>query len=149
MNHITKIAPIPSRKATNRELLLAMLADMGCGVSGVSGIEDGDSYSGDWEWFDPFKVTDLDDLPDHWRAIVKNQNSECWREGFRYVHAPMPILCEYPRVPVKGIFVVTRRTATPEDVNVEDLIHTGGQFIEYDTENKGIWRDWLEGVVAS
>ena len=124
---------------------------MGCGVGGVSGVGPGETYSDDWEWFDPFQLTieEVDDLPEHWEKIMKNMNRECWREGYRYCHAPTDLLCSYPNVPVRGIFVVTRRDATPETVTALDLIHTGGQFVEYDTKDKHIWEEELNELQVS
>lgn len=77
-------------------------------------------------------------LPDHWQSIVRNQNQECWNLKYKYVHAPVPILSQYPRVAVKGIFGVVN-DCTPETVTAKDLIHLGGQFTEYDNNDKCIW----------
>ena len=143
MQAVQIIKPIPSRQVTAADLLGAMLVDLGCGVGGVSGVEGSKTYSDQWEWFDPSMVEDIDELPQHWQDMVRNQNRECWRERYCYVHAPTNLLCFYPNIPVQGIFVVTKSFVTPETVEATDLIHAGGQFTEFDTNDKGIWEDEL------
>ena len=131
-------------------LCAALLQDIGCSVSGYdekSKDEGNHDYSGRVEWFDPFKVTSMDeylDLPEYWQAVFRNQNAECWRCGYRYVHVPKDIICYYPHLPIKGIFIVVNSKATFSGVTGHDLIHSGGQFVEYDTKDKGLWMGRIE-----
>ena len=150
MNALIQIKPVKSKEVTSDMLCGALLQTMGCSVSGynATGKEEGNCrYSNDIEWFDPFKVTSLDEyleLPYYWQDIFRNQNAECWRCRYLYVHLPENILCSYPHLPVKGIFCVTSDSATPENVTGNDLMHTGGQFVEFDTEDKGLWIRQIE-----
>jgi hypothetical protein len=151
MNALITIKSIKSKEVTGDMLCLALLQDMGCSCSGydIKGKEEGNiAYSDDIEWFDPFKVDSLEeyyDLPEYWQAIFRNANRECWRCGYRYVHVPENIICRYPHTPIKGIFVVVNGDATPETVVSDDLMHGGGQFVEYDTKDKGVWMDQIDG----
>lgn len=145
---VSEMAAVASELPTSSDLLMALLCDVGGGsCSSMPTKCEGDrDWSGKWEWFDPFAVNpdDVDDLPEHWRLLLTSQNAECWRCGYRYVHAPEPILSQYPRVPVRGIFAVCNDGAMPETVKAGDLIHAGGQHTEHDTKDKGIWRGWLD-----
>ena len=148
MSAVKIINPIASDGVTTRDLIGALLSDVGCSVGNMPKDHDGDeAITSNWEWFDPFTLRTLADvlnLPAHWRNLVMAMNSECWSCGYRYVHAPVPILGDYPRVPRAGIFGVVRGDATPDDVAGKDLIHLGGQFTEYDTDNAGIIEEMLE-----
>jgi len=133
MNAIVYMEELRNDKVTDTDLLLAMMDLFGAKVGGMSGIREGKTYSSKWEWFDPFQLTsfdDVDDLPWYWAKLVSNMNSECWKCGYRYVHSPKEILVQYPRVPVKGIFAVTSKDATPETVKASDLIHLGDEFLD-------------------
>lgn len=148
MNAVQIIAPIDGDGVTSRDLICAMLTDAGCTVGSMPKDPDGDqATTNNWEWFDPFALRTLGDvceLPSHWRTLVLAMNSECWSCGYRYVHAPVQILGDYPRVPMAGIFGVMRSSATPDDVTGKDLIHLGGEFTEYRTDSAGIIEDMLE-----
>lgn len=141
---------IEGNPVTADMLCLALLEDMGCHCSGydIKSKDEGNyDYSGRIEWFDPYKVISMDDylaLPEHWQVLFRNQNNECWRCGYRYVHVPNEILCQYPHTPLKGLFVVVNGDATPENVKGDDLIHSGGQFVEYDRKDKGLWIQQIE-----
>lgn len=142
------IDPIESKKVSTRHLLLGLLSHAGAVVSGVDGVDtEEENWSNDWEWFDPSLITneeEVEELPDHWYHILKNQNRTCWSLKYRYVHSPEEIICRYPHVPIKGIFVVVNDKATKETVTADDLIHLGGEFTLYNNRDKDIWKDWIE-----
>tara|TARA_Y100000310_G_scaffold341076_2_gene439005 strand:+ start:1341 stop:1808 length:468 start_codon:yes stop_codon:yes gene_type:complete len=146
INGVQIIQPIKSAIPTERDIILAAMVSMGgCTVGSMPSNPDGDKkWSDNWEWFDPFKVEDEDALPEYWYNILTRQNKSCWECNYRYVHSPTEILVDYPRTPVKGVFGVCSAKVTPDNVVAVDLIHTAGQFTEYDTRDKGIWREWLE-----
>ena len=143
------VVPTPPKgvPVTPDMLCAALLQDMGCRIGGYDIEEIGNkAYSNQVEWFNPFKVTSMAEylaLPEHWQAIFRNQNRECWRCGYRYMHIPKDILCQYPHIPVKGLFAVMGDSTTMDTVVGSDLIHLGGQFVEYDTKDKGLWLDQI------
>jgi hypothetical protein len=150
VNGITEIAPIESRLPTARELLGAMLCECGASCGNFPRNPEGNrSWSDRWEWFDPFAVTAPDELPEPWVTLLRAQNVECWRCGYRYVHAPDELLGSHPTLPLRGVFAVTRLDATPDDVRAWDLVHLGGQCTEHDADDKGIVDEWLEPEEAS
>lgn len=142
------IQPIKSDKVTTSDLCMALLSDMGCRSSSMpKKLEGNVDYSGKWEFFNPFKVTSLDeyrDLPEHWQSIFRNQNRECWNCKYTYLHSPDDIIGSYPRIPAKGIFVITNGETDSNKIQPSNLLHTAGQFIESDTKDKGIWMSWIE-----
>lgn len=147
-NALQSINPIQSDKVTTKDLCLALLCDLGVRCSNMPREVEGDkAYSNEWEFFNPFLVKTLEDydsLPEHWQSLIRNQNEECWKCGYTYVHAPEPIITKFPRTPLKGIFVVLNGETDVSRVNISNLMHTGGQFIEYDTKDKGLWLDKIK-----
>lgn len=142
MNGIINIQPIKSEKVTSSLLCEALLSDLGCKVGSFQD-NTGKDYGVGWQWFDPSLVEKPFDLPSPWRSIFFAQNLECWKLGYRYVHCPEEIICQYPHNLVKGLFGVVNSSATSEDIKAKDLIHLNGQFVEYDTEDKKIALDWI------
>lgn len=143
MKCLIEFSVVKSDKVSQADIFGTLLSACGARVGDMPENPDGDkAFTKNWEWFDPMVMTEADyaELPDHWQAIIRNQNQECWNLGYKYIHAPVPILCSYPRVPVRGIFGVDIN-CTPENVKAKDLIHLGGQFTEYDTKDKCIWQN--------
>jgi hypothetical protein len=137
----TEISPIESKQYGNVDILGMMLDQF----SSNPDLDGNFPSSNKWEWFDPTVLTlaEYKCLPPHWQAIVRNTNSECWSIGYRYVHCPVPIFADVPRGrAASGIFAVMS-DATHENVRASDLVHLGGQFTTYDTNDKCVWMDQL------
>lgn len=147
-NYYVEINPIGSDKISQGDIFGALMSACGARVGDMPDNPDGDkAFTKKWEWFDPIAMTedDYEDLPEHWQTLVRNQNQECWNLKYKYIHSPVPILCSYPRVPLRGIFGVDEN-CTPETVTAKDLIHLAGQFTEYDTKDKCIWQKNLRQI---
>ena len=145
MEALEYIDPIASNEITKRHLLKALAQNLGAQVSGMDVLDQSD-WSDEWEWFDPHlikTIEEVEELPEHWKRVLKSQNGTCWRLKYKYVHAPEEIVVRYPHVPIKGIFVVTNEQATKETVVAEDLIHLLGEFTEHSHEDSGIWKNWI------
>ena len=148
MNAFQIIEPIKSDIPNTSDLLSALLKDLGCRVGNMPDNQDGNkAYSNKFEFFNPFKVCSIEEyqeLPEHWQSIFRNQNAECWNCKYTYVHSPVGILVRYPRSHVAGIFVVINGERNAQKIKLDNLMHTGGQFTEYDTKDKCIWMNWIE-----
>lgn len=140
-NGIYEISPIESSKVTAAHLCGALLSDIGCTVGKMSTPDGDKDYGIGWKALIPSEVVTLNELPDIWRGILKAWNHNCWEINYTIVHCPESILCGYPDLPVKGFFVTTKK---PGDIVAKDLTHTGGQFVEWDENDKGIWIHWFD-----
>lgn len=142
VNGVLNMAEIASREITQRDLIFALLSDLGAIVGGVSGV-DNENYPPAIhkraEWFDPFCVDNVLKLPWYWQRLFLCQNQECWKLGYRYFHSPGNIMAQFPGMPVSGIFVVTRNDATPFDLTAHDLIHLGNELVHEKTHPVKAW----------
>jgi len=130
---VIKLKPFNTGKATERDLILGLLALSGCRVSSMPDLEKSTVYSSNWEYFDPDKVTDIDKLPDYWQMVYEMHNrpemKDCRDLHYKYVHVPVEILAEYPRIPTRGIFCLATNTEKkPSEIQAEDLIWIGNEF---------------------
>ncbi len=147
------VAP-PSKKVTIDLLISALLKDSGAIVSSMPDYDESDgnkAYSQDIEWFDPLLVSSMEEyqqLPWYWQSLLRNITAHCLSFKYRFIHCPTEILCYYPQVCLKGIFIVTNPEATPDTVVGEDLIHSGGEFIEFNNDDKKIWTSIIEENAA-
>lgn len=131
---VIKLNPFDIGTVTERDLLMGLLVEFGgCRVSSMPDLKKSIAYVSEWEYFDPEKVTDPDKLPDHWAMVYEMHNrpdmKDCRDLHYKYVHVPIEILAEYPRVPVKGIFCLATNTEKkPSEIQAEDLIWIGNEF---------------------
>ena len=130
---VIKLKPFDIGKVTKLDLALGMLDMLGCSISSMPHIKESIAYSNNWEYFDPDKVTDIDKLPDYWQMVYEMHNrpemKDCRDLHYKYVHIPVEILAQYPRVPVKGIFCLATNTEKePNEIQAEDLIWIGNEF---------------------
>lgn len=135
MNPITKIKPFDSDDITSRDLLGALIVDCGGSVSDMPRKTEGITYTDEWEYFDPEKVIDVEDLPDYWGMVYKMHTKpdmgDCRYLRYKYVHIPIEIICQYPRAPVKGIFCLACNVdKKPDEIKANDLIWIGNEFEE-------------------
>lgn len=135
-NGVAVIKPFVGRNPTKFDWLLAMLDWAGVKVSSMPRgySEKCKSYSESWEVFDPTQVEDVDSLPEIWKKVYRIHNEpsrrDCVNLAYRYVHTPVDILPQYPRVPCKGIFVITDKELDLEKLTADDLIHIGNEIDE-------------------
>jgi len=135
INGIQEIKPIETDIPTQRDLLSALLVDLGCSVSNMPRVVAGDRiFTHRWEVFDPEEVTQPEYLPEYWRMVWDLHNApdrkDCVSLRYRYVHCPKEILGEYPRVPCSGIFALCDRAIPRNRIKAKDLIHIGNDFPE-------------------
>ena len=134
MKAIKEIKPIKDKDVA-REDILALLEYLGVSCSGYSEEDTKGSmaYSDRWELFDPEKVRKGDELPPPWDVVFEIHNRpemrDCRDLRYRYVHAPQEILCRYPHLPVKGVFVLDSRKVRSDRIKGEDLIFIGNELI--------------------
>jgi hypothetical protein len=150
MNGLYDIKPIKSIKVTSHHLVLALAHDLGgARISTMpDNIEGNKDYGLGFQLLKIGEILNIDDLPEKWQIIIKAMNSECWRIGYTLIHSPNPILCGYPDLPMCGFFCAPKEIDL-ENINAKDLIHTAGQFIEYDTNDKGIWQEWIKENIGN
>lgn len=130
---VIKLKPFNIGKVTKLDLAFGMLDMLGCTISSMPHIKESTAYSSNWEYFDPVKVTDVNELPDYWKMVydvhMRPDMKDCRDLHYKYVHVPVEILAEYPRVPVKGIFCLATNTdKKPDEIQAEDLIWIGNEF---------------------
>jgi len=130
---VIKLKPFSTGKITELDLILGLLAELGCRVSSMPNLKKSIAYSNEWEYFDPEKVTNPDELPDYWVMVYEMHNrpdmKDCRDLHYKYVHVPVEILAEYPRVPTRGIFCLATNTdKKPNEIEAEDLIWIGNEF---------------------
>ena len=119
---------------TRTDILLGLFDACGAKVSSMPRNYTSMSYSDKWEFLDPEQVKDESMLPEYWRKILALHNAsdrkDCVTLRYRYIHVPVEILPQYPRVLCKGIFVITDRSKEIEDLTPDDLIHIGNEIEE-------------------
>lgn len=128
-NGIQTIAPIKTSVPSRKLLLTYLIKEV---AGSAPRVEDSTPAHSRWEWFDPSLVDEPDDLPEPWASFYAMHNRpdmrDCVTYGYRYVHAPEKILCQYPdHQPYCGVFCVVNAKATPETVLAEDLIYVGSE----------------------
>lgn len=133
-NGITIIKPFDTGKITSMDFWSAMMKDCGCSVSHMPDIEESKFYSPNWEYFNPERVEEPEDLPDYWKQVFdlhnKPEMGDCVRFRYRYVHVPIKIMCRYPRIPVRGIFVLDNENVKYNQITADDLIWIGNEIEE-------------------
>ena len=121
-------------KLVRSDFLLGILDAVGCSISSMPRNYTSMSYSDKWEFLDPELVEDESLLPEYWRKILALHNApdrrDCVVLRYRYIHVPVEILPQYPRVPCKGIFVITDNSKKVEELTMDDLIHIGNEIEE-------------------
>jgi len=133
MSPIEKLQPFDSDDITTRDMLGALLSDVGCSVSNMPRKTECVVYTNKWEYFDPDKVEDIEDLPEYWEMVYEMHNrpemGDCRSLHYKYVHIPVEIICQYPRVPVKGMFCLSYNVdKKPDEIRASDLIWIGNEF---------------------
>ena len=132
-NGVVIIKQIKLTLPTKRDILCAMLSMAGCKVSSIPNkVEGNESYSDEWEYFNPERVEEPSVLPEHWKMVYEFHNQpdmrDCRELRYRYVHCPEEILPQYPRVPCKGIFCLVDRWVRWNSIQEKNLIHIGNEF---------------------
>ena len=134
INGIREIEPFSIGNITNIDIFLGLFDLAGCSVSSMPRDYKSFAYSNKWELFDPRKVRNFEHLPEYWKKVFiehyKPERKDCVDLKYRYVHIPVDILPQYPRVPCKGIFVLTNNSIKDNEIKADDLIHIGNEFIE-------------------
>ena len=130
---VIKLKPFNIGKVTKLDLAFGMLDLLGCSISSMPRGLKSISYTNNWEYFNPEKVTNPEDLPDHWKIVydlhMRPDMKDCRDLHYKYVHVPVEILAQYPRVPAKGIFCLATNTEKePDKIQAEDLIWIGNEF---------------------
>jgi hypothetical protein len=124
---VVQIAPLASDTFTERDILLTLIQEAGAHVGGMEGGER--TYCGRWELFDPELVLDPTGLPWYWDMVYAKHNEprmgDCVTLRYRYVHAPVPILGEYPRAECAGIFCFPYRD---RELEAGNLVWIGNEF---------------------
>ena len=134
MKAIREIKPVKDRDIAPKDIL-ALLQNLGVSCSGYSEEDTKGSvaYSDRWELFDPEKVRKGDELPLPWDKVYEIHNrpnmKDCRDLRYRYVHAPEEILCAYPYLPVKGVFVLDSRKVRSDRIRGEDLVFIGNELV--------------------
>lgn len=133
VNGVIKMSSLNDDSVKTCDLMFA-LVNLAGGITNKfpSDVDGDESLSSSYEWFDPYKITNIDELPWYWQYITLHQYDECWKCGYRYVHIPKPLLARFPRTPVRGIFSVIEWRCTPFNLRAENLIHLGNPFCEMD-----------------
>lgn len=110
---------------------------LGCKVSSFPDNYISESLINRTELFDPEKVNSKEDLPYPWNLVFEEHNrpvrGDCVRFRYRYLHLPFDIVPQYPKVPCKGIFVISDRKVKWYEIGVNDLIHLGDEFTKCHT----------------
>ena len=121
-------------KLTRTDFLLGSFDMCGCSVSSMPKNYKSKVYTDKWEFLDPEQVKDESMLPEYWRKILALHNApdrkDCVTLRYRYVHIPVDVLPQYPRVPCKGIFVITDREKQIYELTSDDIIHIGIEEVE-------------------
>lgn len=130
---VIKLKPFNIGKVTELDLAFGMLDLLGCSISSMPRGLKSIAYTNNWEYFDPEKVINPENLPDHWKIVydlhMRPDMKDCRDLHYKYVHVPVEILAEYPRVPVRGIFCLATNTEKkPNEIQAEDLIWIGNEF---------------------
>lgn len=121
-------ASLPSKQ----DLIFALMTELGAKVSSMPRHITGQkTYHDRWELFNPAKVRKYDILPEPWNKIyemhMRKDMKDCRDLKYRYVHAPVEILPQYPRVPCKGVFCLSDRTIRSDRLKESDLIFIGNE----------------------
>ena len=135
MDCIKQLKTIQSDVPTKRDIIFALMTACGAKISSMpEEIEGQIVYSDRYELFDPEKVRkhDIPNLPEPWDQAYKlhmqPDMGDCRTLRYRYVHVPVEILPEYPRVPCKGIFGLTDRKVRANQIKAKNLIFIGNEF---------------------
>ena len=133
-NGVTELDGIPSSKVESIDLLLGMMSDLGASVPSMPANLEFVTYTDKYELMDPEQVENPEDLPPYWKVVYDVHNlpemRDCRYLGYRYVHSPQEIMCRYPRVPCKGMFVITNRNVSVDEITGDDLIWIGDEIEE-------------------
>jgi len=139
MNGIRMMKPLKDvGNITKVDILSALLVRAGVRVSSMPPNLEEFTYTSNWEFFNPEKVKDPDDLPDYWGMVFDMHNrpdmKDCRDLKYRYVHTPERILPQFPRVLCRGIFCLTNKNVKFKEITADDLIYIGNEFESEDKE---------------
>jgi hypothetical protein len=136
VNGITIIDPIIHKEVSTRDILLHCLSCAGATVSSIpkDELKGQETFSKQYELFDPEKVNEKDNLPPHWYEVYEMHNrpemKDCRDLCYRYVHCPEEIYPYYPKVLCKGIFCLTNRNIKLNKIHEDDLTFIGDEIFE-------------------
>ena len=143
-NGISTIGPIPSDILSADDMLIQAIQRLSGGgdylaVSGSAAVIE-------WQLFDPEQVQDPSSLPEHWLKVFNlhfdPKRIDCRKLRFRYVHAPVPIIGNYPRAPRVGIFCLHMNRESK--ITASDLVYIEDDLDEIpgDKPTKAAFQAW-------
>lgn len=131
-NGILEINPVKDKELDLHNLALGLAFTIG--GAHVSGYDKRIStvFVNKWEIFDPEKVEDPSDLPEHWYKVYTTHNEPnrkaCRDLKYRYLHSPKELLPDYPKTYCSGIFVITNKDTPINKITGSDLIYIGDEI---------------------
>jgi len=132
-NGVLEIEPINEQfHLTNDDIFRGLMKMVGASVSSMPNIVC-EAYNNRWEVFDPEYVRDAASLPTPWAEIFALHNEPnrkaCRDLAYRYLHSPVDILPQYPRLPCKGVFCIID-PVDPRHIGMDNLVWIGDELQE-------------------